>query len=66
MDRFHPRKRSMLAERWPLFALAAVLLAGITAGIVFGIAQRRGITMTDMNSQLDEMFDGGHTDNPAI
>ena len=66
MDRFRPKRRSMLAERWPLFALAAVLVVGVTAGIAFAIVQRRGMDTTDMNTKLDDMLGGGHAHDPVI
>jgi len=67
MDRFGSRKRTgMLSERWPMIALMAVLVAGITAGIAFGIVQRHSMDMQDMNSEMDEMFGGEHADDPAI
>jgi hypothetical protein len=56
----------MLAERWPLFALGAVLVAGLTAGIAFAIAQRRGMMNMDMNSQLDDLLGAGPTGDPTV
>jgi len=60
------RRKQMLAERWPMIALVALLVAGLSAGIAFAIAQRRGMNNMDMNTQLDDLLGGGPTADPVL